>query len=98
VGCWAGRRHGRETDKSATNTNVAPDAIAPGIVITMANWQNYRDFMPSGLIALFEGKYFWKMPADIRIEIAPTVIHPLPKNYRACSAPPSDHVPQRPSR
>jgi hypothetical protein len=57
-----------ETDKSATNTNVSPDGIAPGTVITMANWQNYRDFMPSGLIALFGDKYFWRMPADIRIE------------------------------
>jgi len=51
----------------------------------MSNWRQYRDFMPDGLIALFEGKYFWKMPSDIQIEIAPTVVHPLPKNYLAAT-------------
>jgi len=37
--------------------------------------------MPDGMVALFEGKYSWKMPADIQIEVAPTQLHPLPKNY-----------------
>ena len=37
------------------------------------------------MIALFEGKYFWKMPADVQIEIGPTVIHPLPRNYLAAT-------------
>ena len=74
-----------ETDTSATRSNVGSDTIAPGTVITMANWQQYRDFMPDGLIGLFEGKYSWQMPPDIRIEIAPTVIHPLPKNYLAAT-------------
>jgi hypothetical protein len=41
--------------------------------------------MPDGLIALFEGKYFWKMPPDMQIEIGPTEIHPLPKNYLAAT-------------
>jgi Protein of unknown function (DUF1329) len=61
------------------------EAIPPGTVITMANWQHYRAFMPDGMAALFEGKYFWKMPSDVRIELAPTVIHPLPKNYLAAT-------------
>jgi hypothetical protein len=74
-----------ETDNSTANADVGSDTIAPGTMITMANWQKYRDFMPDGVIALFEGKYFWKMPADIKIEIAPTVIHPLPKNYLAAT-------------
>ena len=55
--------------------------IAPGASITMENWQQYKDFMPDGLVALFEGKYFWKMPPDMRIEIEPTDLHPLPRNY-----------------
>ncbi len=59
--------------------------IPPGTVITMANWQQYRAFMPDGMAALFEGRYFWKMPPDVRIEIGPTVIHPLPKNYLAAT-------------
>jgi Protein of unknown function (DUF1329) len=59
--------------------------IPPGTMITMANWTQYRDFMPDGMVGLFEGKYFWKMPPDIRIEVAPTEIHPLPKNYLAAT-------------
>jgi hypothetical protein len=59
--------------------------IPPGTVITTANWQQYRSFMPDGMAALFEGKYFWKMPPGVRIEIGPTVIHPLPKNYLAAT-------------
>jgi hypothetical protein len=59
--------------------------IAPGTTITMQNWQRYRQFMPDGMIALFEGKYFWKMPADIRMEVGPTIIHALPPNYLAAT-------------
>jgi hypothetical protein len=59
--------------------------IPSGTVITMANWTHYRDFMPEGMVGLFEGRYFWKMPPDIRIEVAPTEIHPLPKNYLAAT-------------
>jgi len=62
---------------------VQTATISPGTVITMSNWQQFRDFMPEGMIALFEGKYFWKMPAGAQIEVGPTVIHPLPKNYLA---------------
>lgn len=57
------------------------DTIPPGTAITMDNWRDYRQFMPDGMVALFEGKYFWKMPPDVRIEVGPTVIHPLPRNY-----------------
>ena len=51
----------------------------------MSNWQQYEDFMPESMIGLFSGKYSWKMPADVRIEIGPTIIHPLPKNYLAAT-------------
>jgi len=64
---------------------ASPETIPPGTVITMANWQHYRAFMPEGMAALFEGKYFWKMPPDVHIEIGPTVIQPLPKNYLAAT-------------
>src|ERR1700733_4327995 len=59
----------------------AADSIAPGTIITMQNWQTYRDFMPDGMVAFFEGKYFWKMPADVQMPVGPTVIHPLPASY-----------------
>jgi hypothetical protein len=63
----------------------AASTIGPGTTITMANWQQYKQFMPNGMIALFEGKYFWKMPAGVQIEVGPTVSHPLPKNYVAAT-------------
>jgi len=61
------------------------DSIPPGTIITMQNWQNYRRFMPDGMAALFEGKYFWKMPPDVQMEVSPTIIVPLPKNYLAAT-------------
>ncbi len=59
--------------------------IAPGTTITMQNWRQYRQFMPDGMVDLFEGKYFWKMPADVQMEVGPTVIHPLPQGYVAAT-------------
>ena len=59
--------------------------IQSGTIITMQNWQNYRQFMPDGMAALFEGKYFWKMPADVSMEVGPTIIHPLPPSYLAAT-------------
>lgn len=57
------------------------DSIPPGTVITMQNWQQFQQFMPEGMAAFFQGKYFWKMPADVSMEVGPTIIHPLPKTY-----------------
>ncbi|HZO82654.1 MAG TPA: DUF1329 domain-containing protein [Candidatus Binataceae bacterium] len=56
--------------------------IPPGTTITMQNWQQYQQYMPDGMVALFQGRYFWKMPEDVSIEVGPTLIHPLPKGYR----------------
>jgi hypothetical protein len=64
---------------------TSPDAPTTddlvGTVIATQNWQKYREYMPDGMAALFEGKYFWKMPPDAEMEIGPTVVHPLPKAY-----------------
>ena len=68
----------------AAATGTAPaagDTIAPGATITAQNWQQYQQFMPDGMAALFQGKYFWKIPPDVQMEVGPTVIHPLPKTY-----------------
>lgn len=48
----------------------------------MQNWQRFKQFMPEGMIILFEGKYFWKMPKDIEMDVGPTVIHPLSDGWR----------------
>ncbi|MGH7934361.1 MAG: DUF1329 domain-containing protein [Candidatus Binataceae bacterium] len=60
---------------------VGPNGIPVGTKITMSNWRQYKDFMPDGMIKLFEGTYFWKMPADVEINIGPTYNYPLPKSY-----------------
>jgi len=69
---------------SGASSNIAvgsSDSIPDGTVITMENWQNYRQFMPDGMAAFFEGKYFWKMPTDVQMPVGPTIIHPLPVSY-----------------
>lgn len=58
-----------------------PESIPVGTVITPQNWQQYKDFMPDGMIKFFAGEYSLKMPDAARLEIGPTVIHPLPKGY-----------------
>jgi len=52
-----------------------------GAIITTRNWQEYRGVMSAGLAALFEGKRFWRMPPDVRIEVGPTIPIPLPQKY-----------------
>ena len=69
-----------EQDGAATAPG-AGDTIAPGTSITMQNWQHYKQFMPDGMADFFAGKYSWKMPSDVQMEVGPTVIHPLPKSY-----------------
>jgi hypothetical protein len=64
---------GGEYDPSAT--------IPPGTRITPDNWQKYRQFMSDGVQALFEGKYFWKMPPDAEMIVGPTEINPPPKTF-----------------
>lgn len=64
----------------ATRSEPA-NAIPPRTTITGQNWQQYKEFMPDGMIALFEGKYYWKMPADVSMEVGPAVVRPLPANY-----------------
>jgi len=64
----------------ASSTSPLAD-IAPGSTITQRNWQLYRQFMSNGLIALFEGKLFWHLPADVQIAVGPTTSIPLPRKY-----------------
>ncbi len=59
--------------------------IPPGTKITMQNWQQYKQFMPVGMIDFFQGAYFWKMPSDVEMNIGPTVIHPLSRSYIAAT-------------
>jgi len=65
--------------------NSGSDGIPVGTVITMQNWQKYQQFLSDGVAALFAGKYFWKIPADVAMEVGPTIVNPMPKNYRAAT-------------
>ncbi|MBV8774982.1 MAG: DUF1329 domain-containing protein [Deltaproteobacteria bacterium] len=74
-----------QTSAARQDHSTASNAIPPGTTITMQNWRHYQQYMPDGMVALFEGKYFWKMPNDVSMEVGPTVIHPLPPNYLAAT-------------
>ena len=67
---------------AVTNLKPPDSSIQPGTRITLGNWQKYKQFMPEGMIALFQRSYYWKMPPDVEMEVGPLVIHPLPKTYR----------------
>jgi len=68
---------------SARAQENTQSAIPPGTKITMQNWQQYRQFMPDGMAVLFEGKYFWKMLADVEMNVGPTHNYPMPPGYAA---------------
>ena len=61
----------------------AEDTIAPGTVINKKNWQQYQKFLPPGMVVLFSGQNFWKMPEDGEIVIGPSIPVPTPKRYLA---------------
>jgi len=62
--------------ESTSSLSSGASSIPPGTVITMQNWRGYQSFMPEGMKALFEGKYSWKMPPDVKMQVGPTVINP----------------------
>jgi hypothetical protein len=59
--------------------------VAPGTTITPQNWQQYKQYMTFGLMTLFDGRYFWKIPSDAQIPVGPTVILQQPKPYMEAS-------------
>jgi Protein of unknown function (DUF1329) len=63
------------------NTTKNQRTIPPGTQINMSNWQNYKQFMPVGMVNLFQGTFFWKMPPGTEMTVGPTEVHPLPKTY-----------------
>ncbi|HJU11077.1 MAG TPA: DUF1329 domain-containing protein [Candidatus Binataceae bacterium] len=64
------------------NATASQGIIQPGTKVTMQNWQQYRQFMPLGMQGLFEGKYFWRMPADVEMDVRQTRVYPLPRGYQ----------------
>src|SRR4029077_17711990 len=63
----------------------ASGALPLGTKITLANWQQYRAFMPDGMIALFSGKYGLKMPNDVEMDVGPPIHIVAPGSFRRAS-------------
>src|SRR5579875_210479 len=66
----------------AASPQTASDPIPLGTKITTANWEQYKQFMPDGMQALWSGKYFWKIPAKAVLEVGPTVKIGVPTSYQ----------------
>ena len=73
----------RGTAHPADPAHSGAAAPQPGTHITYANWQSYKQFMPPAMQALFTGDHFWKMPADVQMEVGATLPMPLPPAYLA---------------
>jgi hypothetical protein len=69
------------TFATPAESSAGAATLAPGTRITLDNWQPYRQFMSDGVQALFEGKYFWKIPADAEIQIGRTRVNLPPKSF-----------------
>jgi len=82
---------GRPPAAAETPPTVATDFV-PGTTITAQNWANYGQYMSEGLVALFEGRQFWRKPADIQIAVGPSISTPLPKKYQDDTAKYADSV------
>jgi len=84
AGCAIGLMLGMSGQVHAAEAaDSAAAQIPPGTTISQANWQNFKQFMPPAMQALFAGQSFWKMPAEVQLEIGPTQPIPLPPAYMA---------------
>jgi Protein of unknown function (DUF1329) len=60
---------------------AAEPELAPGSQVNMQNWRQYQKYMPAGMIELFKGNQFWKMPEDIELDVGPTILEDIPRGY-----------------
>jgi Protein of unknown function (DUF1329) len=58
------------------------ESIPVGTKITTGNWQQYQRFMSRGMRSIMSQQYFWKVPPDAVLEVAPTVKIGFPRKYR----------------
>jgi hypothetical protein len=57
--------------------------LPAGTVINTQNWQQYKDYMPLWMQALFSGQYSYKLGPKQQIVVGPTIPKTLPKAYLA---------------
>jgi hypothetical protein len=62
----------------------SPQTIPPNSRISSNNWEQYKNFLPIGLQALFSRSYQWRVPkgADGEIVVGPTVAVSAPYKFR----------------
>ena len=48
---------GAQVNPLAATSNPGSKSVV-GTTITTQNWRDYQNYMPDGMIALFQGKYF----------------------------------------
>ena len=79
----AGRAIAAETPAGTASPSANPQAqsIAPGTEISIRNWRHFKRFMPEGMVELFRQRNLFKISDDVKIDVGPTLIRPLPKNY-----------------
>jgi len=77
---WAQQTDRSEMDQWLKDSQKQGE-LPVGTKITMQNWQQYKQFMPLGMVKLFQGQYQWKMPQDIEISVGPTHLGNLPKTW-----------------
>jgi len=78
--------------RTASSSARPEDTIPAGTKINMGNWLKYHQYMPLGMVDLFEGDHFWKMPRDIEIDVGPTITYSLPEGYEEATRKYSDGV------
>ncbi|MGA7760245.1 MAG: DUF1329 domain-containing protein [Candidatus Binataceae bacterium] len=68
-----------------SNSQGTEGTVRAGTRITISNWEQYRAFMPDGMIALFSGKYGLRMPNDIEMDVGPPIHIVAPRSFREAS-------------
>jgi hypothetical protein len=85
VALMPSRLWAQSTDRSAVDDwlkmSEKQGDVPMGTKITQQNWQQYKQFMPLGMIKMFEGSYGWKMPQDVEMEVGPVHNGFLPKTW-----------------
>lgn len=66
---------------SPTSQETSASTIPPGTTITKTNWVQYKQFFTEGEIGLWEGRWTWRMPDDVQINVGPPNVYPLPEPF-----------------
>jgi hypothetical protein len=71
----------RELQQFLQDTQNQGSPPPVGTKITINNWQQYKAFLPFGMVKLFQKQYQWQMPDDVEIDRGPARYGNLPKTW-----------------